>query len=105
MVIQDVLARQMRFMDAEVQYTPDILKIIKKQDWMGFDTNKRPLFVNELKGLTPFSMVDLTEDEIADLMAADNALNKATMMTITDYKAKSPSIAKIQHWQKNSWQC
>ena len=62
-------------MDAEVQYTPDILKIIKKQDWMGFDTNKRPLFVNELKGLAPFSMVDLTEDEIADLMAADNVLS------------------------------
>ena len=95
MIINEAISRNTRFRDADVQCTLELLKMIKNRSWMGGDTMKRPLYGNAMKGLSPFAMLDLTEDEVADLMAADAALQAASTTTVADYKTKSTNFAKV----------
>jgi len=69
--------------------------MIKKQDWIGGDNSKCPLFGNVMKGLSPFAMLDLSEDEVSDLMAINDALQLALTTTVADYKPKSSYFAKF----------
>jgi len=69
--------------------------MIKKRDWVGGDNSKRPLFGNAMKGLSLFSMLDLSKDEVLDLMAIDAALELASTTTVADYKPKSSFYAKV----------
>jgi len=85
----------MRYKDDGVQCTPELFKMIKKRDWMGGDNSKCPLFGNAMKGLSPFAMLDLSEDEVSDLMAIDTALQLASTTTVADYKPKSSYFAKV----------
>jgi len=48
-----------------------------------------------MKGLSPFSMLDLSEDEVSDLMAIDAALQLVSTTTVADYKPKSSFYAKV----------
>jgi len=48
-----------------------------------------------MKGLFPFSMLDLSEDEVSDLMAIDAALQLASTTTVADYKPKLSFYAKV----------
>jgi len=79
------ISTTMRYRDADVQCTPELFKMIKKRDWMGGDNNKRPLFGNAMKGLSPFTMLDLSKDEVSDLMTIDAALQLASTTTVADY--------------------
>ena len=94
-LITEAISNKVRYRDAEVQCTPELFKMIKKRDWMGGDNSKRPLFGNAMKGLSPFSMLDLSEDEVSDLMAIDAALQLASTTTVADYKPKSSFYAKV----------
>jgi len=85
----------MQYRDAEVQCTPELFKIIKKRDWMGGDNSKHPLFGNGMKGLSPFAMLDLSKDEVSDIMAIDAALQLVSTITVADYKPKSSYYAKV----------
>lgn len=73
MIINEAISSNTRFRDADVQCTPELLKMIKNSSWMGGDTMKLQLYGNAIKGLSPFAMLDLTEDEVADLMAVNAA--------------------------------
>ena len=94
LLIDQALNSNTRFSDAEVQCTPELIKMIKTRDWMGGD-NKRPLYAKAMKGLSPFAMLDLTEDEVANRMLADEVLNAATHTTAADYKSKSRIVATV----------
>ena len=95
MFIDDAISSNMCYKDADVECTPDLIKVVKKRDWMGGDTSKHLLFANAMKGLPPFTMLDLTEDEVANLVTMDAALQEASTTTVTDFKAKSASLAKV----------
>jgi len=97
----EAISSMMRYRDAEVQCTPDLFKMIKKRDWMGGDNSKRPLFGNAMKGLSPFVMLDLSEDEVSDLMAIDAALQLASTTTGADYKPKSSFYAKVPEFAED----
>lgn len=71
--------------DAEVPITRPLLKMILKRNWTGKDGNiSRPSMANSSEGLSIFSMIDMDEDEVARINAADDAITKASLLTFAD---------------------
>ena len=85
-----VIAYQMEstwiFDDAEVPLYPALVKTIRKRDWVASDLGTRAAFVNALKGLSPFAMLDLTEEEVADMHELDADITAATAVTASDHR-------------------
>ena len=53
--------------NAEVPMYPGITITIMTRDWTASDLGKRAGLVNAAKGLCPFAMVDLTEEDVAEM--------------------------------------
>jgi len=65
LVITNAISKLFIYEDAEVPLYPSLLNIIIKWDWTGQDVGKRGALANTAKSLSPFAMVDLTEDDVA----------------------------------------
>ena len=86
-VIRKHMMSNFKFDDAEVPLTAPLLKMVNKRSWMGKDGNiRRPSLLNAMEGLSPFIVVDLDEDQVADINEADEAASKATHVTLQDIK-------------------
>jgi len=82
------------FQDAEVPLYPSLLlKMILKWDWTGKDVSKWVALARAAKGLSPFAMVDLTEDNVAYMQQEDDDLKYATMVLASELKAARKNIA------------
>jgi len=53
------------FEDAEVPLHPSLLKMILKQNWRGQDVGISAALAHTEEGQSPFTMADLTEDDVA----------------------------------------
>ena len=95
MIITNAINTMIRFEDAEVPITPSLLKMIRKRDWTGHDTGKFPAYSNATKGLSPFALIELSNDEVATMMSEYDALDKATSTTAAEYKKVTTSTPKI----------
>ena len=61
--------------DPEVPLLSPLLKMTIKQNWVGKDRNTtRPLLVNSTNGLSPFLVLDLTEDQVTPINEYDKDL-------------------------------
>jgi hypothetical protein len=86
-IIRRHIMNNFRYEDAEVQVTNSILKMAAKRTWAGKESNiNRPSFAHASEGLSPFLMLDLSVDEVADINDDDDALNLASSVTILDIK-------------------
>ena len=74
------------FDDAEVPLYPALVKTVLKRNWTASDLGTRAAFVNAMKGLSPFGMLDLTEEEVADMHELDGDLTAATAVTASDHR-------------------
>ena len=50
--------------DAEFLLYPTLVKAIVKRDWTASYIGKRAALVNAARGLSPFTMVDLTKEDV-----------------------------------------
>jgi hypothetical protein len=74
--------------DAEVPLTSTLLKMVTKQNWAGKDGNiKCPSILHAAEGLSPFMVLDFTEDEVAAKNDADKNIRQASHVTPRDIKA------------------
>jgi hypothetical protein len=96
-IIRKHIMNNFRYEDAEVQVTNSILKMAAKRNWAGKESNiNRPSFAHASEGLSPFLMLDLSVDEVADINDDDDALNLASSVTILDIKeAKKRTRASV----------
>ena len=60
--------------NAEVHMYPGITKTIMKRDWTASDLGKLAALVNAAKVIYSFSVVDLTEEDVAAFTSADDML-------------------------------
>ena len=72
------------FEDAEVPLYPGLIKTIQKRDWSASDLGKRAALVNAARGLSPFAMVDLTEEDVARMIIEVEDLSSATTVSAAD---------------------
>ena len=96
-IIRRHIMNNFRYEDAEVQVTNSILKMSSKRNWAGKESNiNRPSFAHANEGLSPFLMLDLSVDEVADINDDDEALTLASSVTILDIKnAKKRTQASV----------
>ena len=78
--------------DAEVPLYLPLLKTIRTRNWTAQDLGKRVALVNATSRLSPFAMVDLTEDNIAEMTQVSTDLANATSVLILDHKAARAKI-------------
>ena len=73
--------------DADVPMYPTLLRMIRQRNWTGGDLGKRPALVNASAGLSPFAMMDLTEEDVAEMKLTWDDLTSATTVSASDHKA------------------
>jgi len=82
LIIANAIGKSFMFEDAEVPLYPSLLKMILKRDWTGQDIGKRVVLAHAAKGLSPFAMVDLTEeDDVACMQQEADDLRSTTTIT------------------------
>jgi len=87
LIIANAISKSFMFEDAEVPLYPSLLKMILKRDWTGQDVGKRAALAHTAKGLSPFAMVDLTEDDVACMQQEADDLRSATTIMASELKA------------------
>ena len=63
----EVLARPARFEDVELPIYPELKKMILERNWVGGEAGGTLKFAYAYYGIPPFAMLDLSEDQIADM--------------------------------------
>jgi hypothetical protein len=92
-VIRSHITNNQVYEDSEVPLTSTLLKMASKRNWTGKEGNiNRPSFINATDGLSPFMLLDLTEDEVADINNEDDVLTRASVVTVNDLKAVKKRI-------------
>ena len=73
--------------DVEVPLSDPLLKMDINQNWVGKDINiTRPLLVNATDAISPFLVLDLTEDQVVSIFGDYGALPRASYVTLQDIK-------------------
>jgi hypothetical protein len=87
-VLRKHIMNNYRYEDAEVPLTNTILKMAIKRNWLGKEGNVDcPSLLNASEGLSPFLLMDLTEDQVAHLNYDEDAITDASSVTPSELKA------------------
>jgi len=83
-IIRNHLKCHYYYDDAEAPLLVSLLKMIDKRSWAGKDGDvSRSSLINAVDGLSPFLMIDFSEDEIAELNDLDYSMLTASHVTPT----------------------
>ena len=91
-VIAEAVEQSWILEDAEVPLYPALVKTIIKRDWTASDLGKRAALVNAAKGLSPFALIDLTDEDVALMVEDDEDLFKATAVSAAEVKAARAKV-------------
>ena len=87
MIVQKYVMANTFFEYAYGPMTSQPLKMIMKRSWTGTDENINCLsLVHDIDGLSPFTMLDLNEDEVALINDEQNLLNTDSLVRLEDLK-------------------
>jgi hypothetical protein len=92
-IIRKHIMNNFKYDDSEIPLTAPLLKMINKRNWSGKEGNiKRPSLINAVEGLSPFLVMDLNEDAVAKINDIDDAMSKASYVTMQDVKELKKQI-------------
>ena len=87
LVIRKWIMGNVFYDDADVPLTSSLLKMVIKRAWTGKDGNvTRPSLVHAMEGLSPFLMLDMTEDEVAQLNDEEDLIASASSVSVADLR-------------------
>ena len=66
-IIAELLAGKSRFEDVDIPIYPKLKKMILERNWVGGEAGGSPKYAYACYGISPFAMLDLSEDQIADM--------------------------------------
>ena len=78
--------------DAEVPLYPALIKTIIKKDWTASDLGKQAALVDSAKGLSPFALINLTDEDVALMVEDDEDLYKVTVVLAAEVKAARAKV-------------
>ena len=90
--------------DAEVPLYPALVKAIIKRDWTALDLGKQAALVNAAKGLSPFALIDLTDNDVAAMVEEYKGMYKATAASAAEVQAARAKV-QIKHQQQLTSSC
>ena len=86
-VIATAIVKCHIFDDAEVPLYPTLVKTTVKKDWTASDIRKRATLVNVVMGLSPFTMLDMTEEVVALMQQDHEDLLNASLISTSEVKS------------------
>lgn len=81
--------------DEEVQLYSELSKCIVDRDWTGGEQSTRPTLENAAKGISPFAMLDITDEEVAIMTQDQFDIDTATTVTVSDVKKSKSKIKAV----------
>jgi hypothetical protein len=94
-IISHAIERTFMYEDAEVPLYPSLVKMILTRKWTGNDLGRRPAYIHAAAGLSPFAMVDLSEDDVALMQQDYDDLTNASSVSPSEYRAaRAKLVAK-----------
>jgi hypothetical protein len=94
-IVRDCLEQVSLFEEVEVMVYGELVKMIIDRKFEG-DDMKGATLANAAKGISPFAMIDISEEDIAIMDQEDEDRNRATVTTSADNKAARSRIkAKV----------
>ena len=73
--------------DADVPLTDPILKMIIKRAWTRKDGNMNiPYLLHVMDGMSPFTMIDLSKDEVVMLNNEKYLISSASLVSVDDLR-------------------
>ena len=86
-IVANVLNGTLRFEDAEIPVYPELKKMILKRNWVGGEAGGTPKIAYACYGLTPFAMLELTEDQISQMEFDQQFITDSSTVTPNDLRA------------------
>ena len=95
-IVAEVLNSTLRFEEAKIAVYPKLKKVILKQNWVGGEAGGKPKWAYTCYGITPFAMLDLSKDQIAQLEFDQQFLNDSSTITPMELKlTKQKLVATV----------
>ena len=102
-IVAETLNNTARFEDAEIPVYPELKKMILKRNWVGGEAGGNPKYAYACYGLTPFAMLDLTEDQIATMELDQHFLRESSNVTPQDIKASKGKLQATVPTDGTKW--
>ena len=80
------------FEDAEVPLYPVLIKTISKRYWIASDLVKRASLVNAVKDISPFALIDLSEEDIDMMTQHYEDLHRATAVFAVEVRTAKAKV-------------
>ena len=94
-VISNTIERNFRYEDSEVPLYPALVKIILTCKWSADDLGKCPAYINAAAGLSPYTMVDLSNYNMACIQQElEDIFNESLVSTFEFKAARSKLLAQ-----------
>ena len=92
-IIQKAIMANIYYDDADVPLTVPLLKMIMKRSWTERDGNvTRPLIVQAMEGMSPFTILYLDGDQVALLNDKEELINSASLVSVNDLRAQQKKM-------------
>lgn len=92
MIVANALTKQGRFEDHKITVHPELRATVRKRTWTGNEAGAVPQYPQACYGITPFAMLDLTQDEVAILEYDHQIEASATTLTVNDLKGTKKKL-------------
>ena len=93
MIVQKYITSNTFFEDTDVPMTSQLLKMITKWSWTSkYGNINQPSLVHDMDGLSPFTMLDLNEDEVALINDKQDLLNTAYLVSVEDLRLQQRKL-------------
>ncbi len=80
-IVSNELEKRTFYDEAEIPIYPELLRTIIKRTWTAQDLGKRSAYANAAKGVTPFAMIDLSDNDVAEMYMTAADVSQATYVT------------------------
>jgi len=97
------LSKQGRFEDDDIPIYPALKKMILERNWVGDEAGGKPKLAYACHGITLFVMLDLTDDQIADMEFTQAYINASSSTTPADIKASTTQLVASVPLEGSKW--
>ena len=95
-IVADLLNSPGRFDEVELPVYPELKKMVLKRNWVGGEAGGNPKFAYACYGVSPFAMLDLSEDQIAEMEFTSQYLHESSYTTPSDIRSsKTKLVASV----------
>lgn len=103
MIVAAALGAGRRFEDAHVPCYPELKTMIQNRDWAGSEAGSRPTLTYACKGVTIFAMLDLTDDEIAQMQHEEDIMTAASFVSPSDVRSAKKKLVPTVPTDRMKW--